>query len=589
MEEFLEYCLDIAVEHGWLTANDVPTLQDELTGQPPGTALEAILTRPGFPAEQFLAGMAREFALELVTDVDTLPALDPALRERAGRDFCLAEGFCPLCMEGGMAVTLIFDPLRSDPLDALAHRLGCPVEPRLARPSLIQSLLHRGAGQDLSTEIPADLSQANGAQKPNSDSDASTQNLLAEMLQSVSSEEPIPSDNKAQAGDGPIIRYVERLIIEAVRRRASDIHLEPMETTFRIRFRVDGRLMEMEKPPKRLQPSILSRIKLMAGMSIAEKRLPQDGRIQLKTPEKELDLRVSSVPGIFGETIVMRLLDKEGLQLGLPELGFWPDDASRWQRLIAQPDGIVLVTGPTGSGKSTTLYACLNAINRPDHKLITVEDPVEYQLSGINQVQVRREIGMTFANALRAMLRQAPNVIMVGEIRDLETAEIAINASLTGHMVFSTLHTNDATSAVSRLKNIGVKPFLIAASLRAALAQRLVRRICPKCQTPHPAPPAEIEALGISPEDLAQARFHRGTGCSHCLGRGYRGRLGLFELFEIFEETQDLIHRNASLMELRREARRKGMRSLREDGIRKALAGQTTTSEVLLSTLEEEN
>jgi type IV pilus assembly protein PilB len=272
-------------------------------------------------------------------------------------------------------------------------------------------------------------------------------------------------------------------MFEAIQRRASDIHLEPLEKRFRVRYRIDGVLMEVENPPKRLQLSIISRLKIMANISIAEKRIPQDGRIQISVGGKQLDLRVSSLPTAHGESIVMRILDKEGLTLGLPELGFFRDDAATFERLITLPDGIFLVTGPTGSGKTTTLYGCLHFINKPDRKIITVEDPVEYQLNGINQVPVRHDVGMTFASALRAMLRQAPNIVMVGEIRDLETAEIAINASLTGHMVFSTLHTNDAPGAITRLIDIGVKPFLVSTSLRCAMAQRLVRKICREVQT----------------------------------------------------------------------------------------------------------
>ncbi|MDD5201426.1 MAG: GspE/PulE family protein, partial [Terrimicrobiaceae bacterium] len=286
-------------------------------------------------------------------------------------------------------------------------------------------------------------------------------------------------------GDAPIIKMVTTLLLEAYKNRASDIHLEPLERSFRVRFRVDGVLQEMQSPPKKLQAAILSRLKIMTGtMSIAEKRMPQDGRIQVKIGKNSIDLRVSTIPTVHGESVVMRILDKSSLVLGLPDLGFLSDDQAKFENLINLPDGIVLVTGPTGSGKTTTLYACLNVINKPDRKLITVEDPVEYQMSGINQVQVNAEIGMTFPAALRSMLRQAPNIIMIGEIRDLETASIAINAALTGHLVLSTLHTNDAPSAIPRLVDIGVQPFLVSSALRAAMAQRLVRKLCPKCKAP---------------------------------------------------------------------------------------------------------
>jgi general secretion pathway protein E/type IV pilus assembly protein PilB len=327
----------------------------------------------------------------------------------------------------------------------------------------------------------------------------------------------------------------------------------------------------------------------MANISIAEKRIPQDGRIQLSVGGKQLDLRVSSLPTAHGESIVMRILDKEGLTLGLPELGFFSDDAATFEKLITLPDGILLVTGPTGSGKTTTLYGCLHYINKPDRKIITVEDPVEYQLNGINQVPVRADIGMTFSSALRAMLRQAPNIVMVGEIRDLETAEIAINASLTGHMVFSTLHTNDAPSAVTRLIDIGVKPFLVSTSLRATMAQRLVRRICGKCKRPYTPDAKELRALNITPAQAATATFAKGDGCADCNATGYRGRMGIFEIFVVNEEIQKMIYEHAGSARLREKARALGMRTMREDGMRKVTSGLTTIEEVVSITVGDAN
>ena len=323
---------------------------------------------------------------------------------------------------------------------------------------------------------------------------------VSSMIQEITEGEVDVGTIKKQVGDdgatveadAPIIKLVNMLIVEAFRARASDIHLEPLSKTFRVRYRIDGMLHEMKSPPKRLQAAIISRIKIQSAMSIAERRIPQDGRIQTSVGGKLIDLRVSCIPTNHGESIVMRILDKEGLRLGLPELGFFTDDQQTFERLIGLPDGILLVTGPTGSGKTTTLYSCLNFINRPDRKIITVEDPVEYLLSGINQVQVNETVGLTFAMALRSMLRQAPNVIMLGEIRDVETATIAINASLTGHLVFSTLHTNDAPSAVTRLIDIGVKPFLVASSVRALMAQRLVRKVCKRCAAPYTPTDTEI-------------------------------------------------------------------------------------------------
>jgi type II secretion system protein E len=391
---------------------------------------------------------------------------------------------------------------------------------------------------------------------------------------------------EADEADAPIIRLVSMLIIEAHRAGASDIHLEPLDKKFRVRFRIDGVLQEMQSPPKRLQSAIVSRLKIMTGsMSIAEKRLPQDGRIQVKIKKKPLDLRVSTIPTNHGESVVMRLLDKSSLTLGLPELGFLSDDQETFERLIQLPDGIVLVTGPTGSGKTSTLYACLNYVNKPDRKIITVEEPIEYQMTGINQVQVNTEIGMTFPAALRSILRQAPNIIMIGEIRDLETASIATNASLTGHLVFSTLHTNDAPSAVARLIDIGVQPFLVASSLRAIMAQRLVRRICPHCRQPAELSESEMRALRIESGQLQDAQVMHGKGCEQCRGTGYKGRMGIFEIFVLDDEVRHMINKRSSTLNLRQRARELGMRTLREDGIRKVLTGLTTADEVISITM----
>ena len=386
--------------------------------------------------------------------------------------------------------------------------------------------------------------------------------------------------------DAPIIRLVSMLMIEAHRAGASDIHLEPLDKKFRVRFRIDGVLQEMQAPPKRLQSAITSRLKIMTGsMSIAEKRLPQDGRIQVKIKRKPIDLRVSTIPTNHGESVVMRLLDKSSLKLGLPELGFFSDDQEILERLIKLPDGILLVTGPTGSGKTTTLYACLNYVNKPDRKIITVEEPIEYQMNGINQVPVNPEIGMTFPAALRSILRQAPNIIMIGEIRDLETASIATNASLTGHLVFSTLHTNDAPSAVARLIDIGVQRFLVASSVRAIMAQRLVRRLCSNCKQPGELTETELRALRIEPGQLREAQVMKPAGCDQCRQIGYKGRMGIFEIFVIDDEVRHMINKRSSTLMLRQRARQLGMRTLREDGVRKILAGLTSAEEVISITI----
>jgi general secretion pathway protein E/type IV pilus assembly protein PilB len=378
---------------------------------------------------------------------------------------------------------------------------------------------------------------------------------------------------------------VHDIIAEAVRQRASDIHIEPLARRLRVRYRIDGVLAEAEAPPVRLQSAIISRLKLMANISIAEKRVPQDGRIQLTVSGRALDLRVSSLPTVHGEGIVMRLLDKEALRTGLADLGLEAGDDEVFHRLINAPDGMMLVTGPTGSGKTTTLYSCLHHLNQSDRKIITVEDPVEYQLAGVNQVPVRAETGMTFAAALRAMLRQAPNIVMVGEIRDRETAEISINAALTGHLVFSTLHTNDAPGAVARLLDLGVKPFLLASALRAVVAQRLVRRICPECRENYVPSAPELHLAGLPASAAETVRLARGTGCPACHGTGYRGRLGIFEIFLMSDAIRRMIYEHASAARLRARAREDGMHTMREDGIRKVLAGHTTINEVVSVTV----
>ena len=388
-----------------------------------------------------------------------------------------------------------------------------------------------------------------------------------------------------EAGDdSAVIKLANLIITTAIKMKASDIHIEPMEKEFRVRYRIDGALRKMDSPPKRLQGAIISRIKIMSKMKISEKRIPQDGRIQITVGGKDLDLRVSSVPTNHGESIVMRILDKTNLSLGLPQLGFLTDDQSTFERLIKLPDGVVLVTGPTGSGKTTTLYACLGQINTPDKKLITVEDPVEYQMSGINQVQVNKDVGLDFSAALRSILRQAPNIVMIGEIRDAETADIAMEAALTGHLVFSTLHTNDAPSAVTRLLDIGVKPFLVASALRAAMAQRLVRAICEKCKEAYTPTERELKMLGTLSKTVPERMYH-GAGCDKCGRSGYKGRKGIFEIFKVDDTIQRLIFDHAPATLLRQRAREMGMRTLREDGMLKVASGMTSLQEVLRVTM----
>ncbi len=474
----------------------------------------------------------------------------------------------PITIDGNELNVAVGNPADFDALDNLSHVIQRTINPMVALPKDIEIAINNNYDVGAEAEMEGFFGDLAGADLGDAQ--------IGDDAAGASKE------------DAPIIKYVRLLITEAMDRRASDIHLEPMEKEFRVRYRIDGVLHKMESPPKRLQPAIVSRIKLMADINIAEKRVPLDGRINIKTPQKEIDLRVSTVPAAYGESIVMRILDKESLKLGLPQLGFFSDDQANFEHVIGMPDGIFLVTGPTGSGKSTTLYTALNCINKPDKKIITVEDPVEYELTGINQVGVKTDIGMTFSAALRAMLRQAPNIVMVGEIRDMETAEIAVNASLTGHMVFSTLHTNDATSSVTRLVDIGIKPFLVSAALRAALAQRLVRRICKKCTEPTTPDISDLRAIGIMENDTDNANFQIGTGCDNCSGNGFRGRMGVFEIFMVNEEMERMIYEGYSLVDIRKKAKELGMKTMREDGIRKVLAGQTTPNEVLLSTVADE-
>ena len=468
----------------------------------------------------------------------------------------------------GAVVVAVDNPLNFNSLDAIQAVLQREVEFICTTPDALSTALVKlyGTAQDAIERMEEGL-----------------KNIMI-----GGSEVDVTGSAEGDVGEAPIIKLATMMLLEAYNMRASDIHIEPMENTLRVRFRIDGVLVETQQPPKKLASAIISRLKIMTNtMSIAEKRLPQDGRIQVKMGKKQVDLRVSIIPTTNGESVVMRILDKSALSLGLPQLGFLSDDQELFEKLITLPDGILLVTGPTGSGKTTTLYACLNTINKPDKKLITVEDPVEYQMAGINQVQVNADVGMSFPAALRAMLRQAPNIIMIGEIRDAETANIAINAALTGHLVFSTLHTNDAPSAVARLVDIGVQPFLVSSAVRAMVAQRLVRKICPNCKQPYELTDAEVRGLGLDRSQIHDANILHGAGCESCKHRGYKGRAGIFEIFVVDDEVRHMVNNKSTTVELRKRAREMGMRTLREDGIRKVLAGMTTADEVISATMSD--
>ena len=560
-----DYLIDNLLDMGVLTQEQVDGVRPKADETGEGV-VDLLVAEKSLSRTQVAQAKAAHFNAEFVNLADMRIGDDviAAVPRNVAKKYNAVPVFAT---EDSVSVAL-GDPSDLETLDALQHLLNRNVSVLVASPDDIESALNRyyGRAEDSVSKMIQDITEG--------EVEIGTLGKLEDS-----------EDGAVVDADAPIIKLVNGMITEAYRLRASDIHLEPLEKRFRVRYRIDGVCHEIKSPPKRLQASIISRLKIMSNMSIAERRVPQDGRIQCNVGNKIIDLRVSCLPTNHGESIVMRILDKEGLRLGLGELGFFTDDQQTFERLISLPDGILLVTGPTGSGKTTTLYSCLNYINRPDRKIITVEDPVEYQMSGINQVQVSEAIGFTFAQALRSMLRQAPNVIMLGEIRDMETATIAINASLTGHLVFSTLHTNDAPSAVTRLIDIGIKPFLVASSARALMAQRLVRKICKKCGAPYMPPDTELKALHIDAATAAGAKFTKGKGCPDCNKTGCRGRMGIFEIFVIDDEARKLIYEKVSATVLRARARESGMRTLREDGCRKVVAGLTTAEEVIRATV----
>jgi type II secretion system protein E len=558
-----DYVLKLLEDAGLVTRSQIENAKSRLNGS--SNAVD-LLIKDGIVSDvdvsRSLAAQAHMDWVDLSAKVIPPDVINQIRAEDARRFKVIPVGYG----ESGLIVA-VSDPLDIDTIDSLSFLLQREIELVCASPEKIRQALIKYYGT-------ADEASDILAQQIGHDVD-----LGVEIIEGG-------DISGADEADAPIIRMVSMLLIEAHRLGASDVHLEPLDKKFRVRFRIDGVLQEMQAPPKRLQSAIVSRLKIMTGsMSIAEKRLPQDGRIQVKIARKPIDLRVSTIPTNHGESVVMRVLDKSSLMLGLPELGFFSDDQETFERLLRLPDGILLVTGPTGSGKTSTLYSCLNYINKPDRKIITVEEPIEYQMNGINQVQVNADVGMTFPVALRSILRQAPNVIMIGEIRDLETATIATNASLTGHLVFSTLHTNDAPSAVARLVDIGVQPFLVASSVRAIMAQRLVRRLCGNCKQPGELSETDLRALNLEPGQLADAQVMQPVGCEECRQTGYRGRMGIFEIFVIDDNVRHMINNRRSTLMLRQRARELGMRTLREDGVRKVLGGMTSAEEVISITL----
>ena len=552
---------DLLVKEALITPEvlDVALARVQSSGEPLG---EALVAMGAVGANDVLRVVALQHDIPYLSR-DELPSALPVVKNLSPK-YLRQYGICPLSVDGGVLTVATSDPLNPVITDDLRQATGLQIRLVAAPIDGITEALER-AYEGSTTTMQRIVEGMEDDRTGEGEEDV---NHLRDM-----------------AFEAPVVRLVNLLIENALNGHASDIHVEPFEDTLRIRYRIDGVLFDQESPPRRLQAAVTSRIKIMSEMNIAERRLPQDGRIRVTLQGRRVDIRVSTVPTVHGESIVMRLLDRSSVFLPLEDLGFSPEIRGRFEKLITRPHGILLVTGPTGSGKTTTLYAALDKINSPDRKIITVEDPVEYQLKGVNQIPVRAKIGLTFATGLRHIVRQDPDVILVGEIRDLETADIAIQSSLTGHLVFSTLHTNDAPGAITRLEDMGVEPYLVSSVLEGVLAQRLVRRICQSCRAEDTPTRADLEALGVDPHGAYS--LYRGKGCDDCRGTGYRGRFGIYELFPITDDVRSLVLRRASTPEIRRHAVEAGMTTLRLDGWMKARNGLTTIEEILRVTQED--
>jgi len=532
---------------------------------------EVLVAKKAVSADDVAKALALQLDLTYHAQV-ALDSVDAELVRQVPINFAKQALILPLRLEGESVALLVADPLDTTVLDHARMLLQRNVSPHVATGAVIIDAIN-----GLYDRAVNEAEQLVGE-------------MEAQDLQSLAHELEEPQDLLDVDDEAPIIRLVNSLLFRAAKERASDIHIEPMERELLVRFRIDGVLQEIIKPPKRYQNSIVSRVKVMGQLNIAEKRLPQDGRIRIKLAGRDIDIRLSTIPCTFGERIVMRLLDKNTTLLDLQDIGMGPETMRGMDQVIRRSHGIVLVTGPTGSGKTTTLYAALSRINTPDLNILTVEDPVEYQIRGISQMAINPKIGLSFAAGLRSFLRQDPDVIMVGEIRDRETAEIAIQASLTGHLVFSTVHTNDAASAITRLVDMGVEPFLVASSLMAVMAQRLVRRVCQQCREAYRPTAEELKEVGLTPEDVARAgnpTLYRARGCEACGGSGYRGRTGIYELLMVDDDIRQLTLKNVDSTSIKRSGVHKGMRTLLDDGARKVLAGETTLAEVLSVTQED--
>jgi len=505
----------------------------------------------------------------------------------------------PLSRVGATLTLAMVDPTNVFAMDDIKFMTGLNIEPVVVAEASVQQAIARYYSTSREIELApvapdVVLQGANGgithADLISLDSLDFDAEATADQVEVLEDNEEIDLSSLARMSeDAPVVRLVNVLLVDALRRGASDIHVEPYEKELRIRFRIDGILYDVMHPPLKMRDALISRVKIMSKLDISEKRLPQDGRIKIKVKvdarSRELDFRVSTLPTLFGEKVVLRLLDKENLMLDMTKLGFEPESLAKFQRNIARPYGMVLVTGPTGSGKTNTLYSALQSLNTPETNILTAEDPVEFNLLGINQVQMKEQIGLNFAAALRSFLRQDPNIVLVGEIRDFETAEIAIKAALTGHLVLSTLHTNDAPSTISRLMNMGIEPFLVATSVNLIQAQRLIRRICKNCKKEQPTPLEALVEVGFSPEEAETMKTYRGKGCATCNDTGYKGRVGLYETMEVTDEIRELILIGASSLELRKKAIDDGMITLRESGLHKVRNGVTTIEEVLRETV----
>ncbi|MGA2958644.1 MAG: type II secretion system ATPase GspE [Thermodesulfobacteriota bacterium] len=561
--QFLDFILDQGVISRESFEETFPT-----GNLPADFSVEEHFIKPGLLTPQLYRNAAETFyGANFATD-DDFPK-EPTVYENLSIQFMKESKFIPAFQENNTLTVIMSNPFDFYTLDAI----------RLATRKNIKVLI----GEE--SKILEAIERSYGVGGPSMEK-------IIEDIDSIPEYQAGDEENVDQlrdmASEGPVIRLVNLVITRAIERRASDIHLEPFEDNFRVRYRIDGVLHDVESPPKRLQAAIISRIKIMAKLNIAERRLPQDGRIMLRVKGKEIDFRVSTVPTIHGESIVLRILDKSSIVLDVGKLGFSKDMLDNFQQLIERPHGIILVTGPTGSGKTTTLYCALEKINSPDLKIITVEDPVEYQLKGINQIQVKPAINLTFANALRSIVRQDPDVILIGEIRDAETAEIAIHSALTGHLVLSTLHTNDAPSAVTRLINMGMEDYLLSSTIIGILAQRLVRAACPFCRVPYSPDPAILHEMKMDGVNLAEDKIFDVKGCPQCSNTGYWGRVGIFELLMVTEDIQKLIMEKKDANVIKDRARKDGMRTLREDGWMKVKEGITTVSEVIRVTQEEQ-